>query len=151
MACDSYLCVDDGDEGGVDVGEGRRCGLCRDDGSSQQTSVTHHSCHHTRVELSVQGTCKRCCTGYRMSTISLYATSNITYLPRTMFSAMSSLTMETMLETLTLLMRPLMLFLSASHASRWYGADDLSVIDCCMSRSRAGGMYAPPVWCNISR
>lgn len=43
------------------------------------------------------------------------------YLPLTMFSWKSSRTMSMMLETLTLLMRPLMLFFSASHAMRWYG------------------------------
>ena len=44
-------------------------------------------------------------------------------LPLTMFSANSSLTMMPMLGLLTLLMRPLMDFLSASQAKRWNAGD----------------------------
>ena len=65
-------------------------------------------------------------------------------LPRTRFSPNSSGTMYLMLAVLTLLIRPLMLFLSASHAMRWYSLLVLSVIWACSARSLAGGMYVPP-------
>ena len=64
--------------------------------------------------------------------------------PRTKFSPNSSGTMYLMLDTLTLLIKPLIDFLSASHAIRWYSLLVLSVICACSARSRAGGMYVPP-------
>ena len=67
------------------------------------------------------------------------------YLPLTIFSWKSSLTIFTILDTFTLFTRPLMLFFSASQAIRWNCSLVLSVIVACMARSLAGGMYAPPL------
>ena len=67
-------------------------------------------------------------------------------LPRMRFSAKSSGTTFFMFEMLTLLTIPVMLFLSASHDSRWYSVEPLScAAACCRARRRAGGMYTPPL------
>jgi hypothetical protein len=60
--------------------------------------------------------------------------------PRTKFSPKSSGTIYLILETLTLLIRPLIDFFNASHAIRWYSLLVLSVICAWSARSRAGGM-----------
>jgi hypothetical protein len=60
--------------------------------------------------------------------------------PLTKFSPNSSGTINLMLETLTLLIRPLIDFFKASHAMRWYSLLVLSVICACNARSLAGGM-----------
>lgn len=64
--------------------------------------------------------------------------------PRTRFSPNSSGIMCLTLDTLILLIRPLMDFFKASQAMRWYSLLDLSVICDWRARSLAGGMYVPP-------
>lgn len=64
--------------------------------------------------------------------------------PRTKFSENSSGTIILMLAVFVLLIRPWIDFFSASQAMRWNSALFLSVIDFCISRRRAGGIYAPP-------
>jgi hypothetical protein len=49
-----------------------------------------------------------------------------------------------MFDTLTLLIKPLMLFFKASQAMRWYSFEVLSVICAWSAFRRAGGMYVPP-------
>ena len=65
--------------------------------------------------------------------------------PRIRFSPKSSGTMSLMFPTLTLLIRPLILFLRASQAILWNSFDLGSLMFSCKALSFAGGTYTPPL------
>ncbi len=67
-------------------------------------------------------------------------------IPLWIFSLNSSITMFWILEMLTLLTIPLILFLKSYHIMRWWSTlfGSYYMIFCCIARSLWGGTYAPP-------